>query len=52
MPTDLVMAAGMGKQRLYVIPSRELVVVRLGPIQRGRAFDDLTFLGALLGEVP
>jgi CubicO group peptidase (beta-lactamase class C family) len=52
MPTDLVMAAGMGSQRLYVIPSRELVVVRMGSIQRGRQFDDVAFLGALLGGTP
>lgn len=48
MPADLVMAAGMGKQRLYVIPSRELVIVRLGPIARGAAFKDVVFLKPLL----
>ncbi|MFN8860939.1 MAG: serine hydrolase domain-containing protein [Gemmatimonas sp.] len=52
MPADLVMAAGMGSQRLYVIPSRELVVVRMGPIQRGRRFDDVAFLGTVLGGTP
>lgn len=49
MPKDLVMAAGAGKQRLYVIPSKELVIVRLGPLTRGRQFDDAQFLGALFG---
>lgn len=49
MPSDLFMAAGMGKQRLYVIPSMELIVVRMGPITGGRQFTDLAFLEALLG---
>jgi CubicO group peptidase (beta-lactamase class C family) len=49
MPADLFMAAGMGKQRLYVIPSMELIVVRMGPITGGRQFTDLAFLEALLG---
>jgi hypothetical protein len=43
------MAAGAGKQRLYVIPSRELVVVRLGPLLGGREFRDAEFLAQLLG---
>lgn len=28
VPNDLVMAAGAGKQRLYIVPSQDLVVVR------------------------
>lgn len=48
LPRDLVMAAGMGKQRLYIIPSRELVIVRLGPINRGALFRDLNFLKPLI----
>lgn len=56
-PRDLFMAAGAGFQRLYVIPSRELVVVRLGdnrgqargPRARGRSFTDAEFLARLLG---
>jgi CubicO group peptidase (beta-lactamase class C family) len=48
MPRDLVMAAGAGKQRLYVIPSLELVVVRMGPLIKGRRFEDVDFLKALL----
>jgi CubicO group peptidase (beta-lactamase class C family) len=48
MPRDLVMAAGAGDQRLYVIPSRELVVVRLGPIVGRHTFNDQAFLEALL----
>ncbi|AMW05251.1 serine hydrolase domain-containing protein [Gemmatimonas phototrophica] len=50
MPADLVMAAGAGKQRLYVIPSLELVVVRMGPLIGGRRFEDVAFLQALLGS--
>lgn len=48
LPRDLVMAAGAGKQRLYVIPSQELVIVRMGPVRGGRAFKDDEFLAALL----
>jgi len=48
LPPDVVMAAGAGKQRLYLIPSRELVIVRMGPVRGGRAFKDDEFLGALL----
>lgn len=51
LPADLYMAAGMGKQRMYVIPSRELVVVRMGPITGGRAFTDLGFLEPLLSGI-
>jgi CubicO group peptidase (beta-lactamase class C family) len=48
LPADLFMAAGAGKQRLYVIPSLELVIVRMGPIFAGRAFTDVGFLEPLL----
>jgi CubicO group peptidase (beta-lactamase class C family) len=41
LPQDLFMAAGAGKQRLYVIPSLDLVVVRQG---RQSQFDDEEFL--------
>lgn len=42
---DLYMAAGAGKQRLYVIPSLDMVVVRQGQTSQ---FDDRAFLGRLL----
>ncbi len=45
LPEDLVAACGTGKQRLYVIPSRKLVVVRQGAIER--SFADLEFLALL-----
>jgi polyhydroxybutyrate depolymerase len=47
IPDDFVMAAGAFYQRLYVIPSRGLTVVRNGP-QGVREFDDVQFLGRLL----
>jgi hypothetical protein len=48
LPTDLVAACGAGKQRLYVIPSLKLVIVRQGSLSRG--FSDIEFLGRLLGK--
>jgi CubicO group peptidase (beta-lactamase class C family) len=47
LPTDLVMAAGAGKQRLYIIPSHELIIVRLGPVFGGFRFKDEAFLAPL-----
>lgn len=53
LPDDLVMAAGAGKQRLYVIPSLKLVVVRQGPVQTASAqFTDEEFLSRLLRGKP
>jgi len=45
-PADLFAAAGHHDQRLYVIPSRGLVIVRLGAGDDD--FRDATFLGILL----
>ncbi len=42
---DLYMAAGAGKQRLYVIPSLDMVIVRQGQMSQ---FDDRAFLARLL----
>lgn len=44
---DLFMAAGAGKQRLYVIPSLRLVAVRFGET-KGRRFRDDEFLKRLI----
>lgn len=46
-PSDLVMAAGAGNQRLYMIPSQSLIVVRFG---NGGDYKDADFLRALLGS--
>jgi hypothetical protein len=45
-PNDLFMAAGLYNQRLFVIPSREMVVVRFG--RRDRSWHDGEFLARLL----
>lgn len=42
-------AAGLGKQRLYIIPDRQLVVVRFAePTVEGRAFKNQPFLEPIL----
>jgi CubicO group peptidase (beta-lactamase class C family) len=46
-PSDLVVAAGYDDQRLYVIPSEDLVVVRLGT--GDRKWSDGEFIGRVLG---
>ncbi|MBA3608320.1 MAG: serine hydrolase [Chthoniobacterales bacterium] len=46
-PRDLVACIGSGYQRLYVIPSLDLVVVRQG---KGGKFSDARFLRLLLGK--
>ena len=46
-PRDLVACIGSGYQRLYVIPSLDLVVVRQG---NGGRFSDARFLRLLLGK--
>jgi CubicO group peptidase (beta-lactamase class C family) len=50
LPGDLVAACGAGKQRLYVIPSLKLVVVRQGGL--GQTFADIAFLDLLLRSKP
>jgi CubicO group peptidase (beta-lactamase class C family) len=47
-PKDTVAAMGKGKQRCYVIPSQELVIIRLGD-SVGQEFSDNVFLSKLLG---
>lgn len=46
LPGDLAAAFGGGKQRMYLIPSLQLVVVRLGTNSQG--FSDVEFLSLLL----
>jgi len=52
LPEDLFMAAGAGKQRLYVIPSLQLVIVRQGDLRASRGFSDAEFLDRLLRGKP
>lgn len=54
LPDDLYLAAGAGKQRLYIIPSMKLVIARMGDLRKGMRFRDAEFLGWLLrgqGEI-
>lgn len=51
-PRDLAMAAGSGKQRLYIIPSLDLVIVRQGE-SKGSGWSDAAFLArALSSQAP
>nr|WP_286207879.1 serine hydrolase [Hephaestia sp. MAHUQ-44] len=56
VPGDIRIAAGSGDQRLYVIPSRRLVIVRQAPLPRevapvdGLEWSDAAFLRILLAE--
>jgi len=45
---DLAFAAGVGNQRLYVLPEQDLVVVRFGAVDRH--WSDEEFLTRLLGD--
>jgi polyhydroxybutyrate depolymerase len=51
IPADLVMAAGAYGQRLYIIPSRGLTVVRHAPVGTND-LSDVELLGRLLGNAP
>jgi len=44
------MAAGKGKQRLYILPEQKLTVVRFGPLEGSKSFDNREFMRLLLGE--
>lgn len=50
IPKDTVTAAGMYNQKLYIIPSKNLLVVRLGRTGARTRYNDQKFLGALFGE--
>ena len=46
-PADLLAMIGTDGQRVYAVPSRDLVIVRLG---RGSGFSDAAFLGKFFGS--
>lgn len=46
-PSDMFAAVGSGYQRLFVIPSMDLIIVRQG---ENASFSDVTFLRTLLGR--
>ena len=47
------MAAGTSNERMYIIPSLNLVVVRLQPIAAGlQTWSDDTFIGKVIGTIP
>lgn len=51
-PLTVRMAAGLGKQRLYVIPQYQLVVVRFAEATtQGQRFDDRELVGRIVGSV-
>lgn len=50
LPRDVVFSAGFGKQRMYAIPSADLVVVRQS--LPGGEWSDVDFLRILLGIDP
>ena len=41
------MAAGAGKQKLYILPEKEMVIVRFGET-KGQNFKDEVFLNRLM----
>lgn len=51
-PSDWVMAAGAGKQRLLISREARLTVVRLAPREGARDWSDQAFLSHLLGLEP
>jgi CubicO group peptidase (beta-lactamase class C family) len=57
LPADMVVAAGAGDQRLYVIPSRHLTIIRQAKLDimalaagRKSGWSDAHFVGLLLGD--
>ena len=50
VPKDTVAAKGLFGQMLYVIPSRDLVIVRFGKDRSRKGFSDAAFLGRLFGR--
>lgn len=50
-PIDIYMAAGLGKQRLFIVPSLNLTVVRFGDnVAESARFSNAKFLGPIVEE--
>ncbi len=49
-PVEGFMAAGKGKQRLYVLPGHGITIVRFGALDGSRGYQDAEFLTILLGD--
>lgn len=47
---DLVMAAGLGKQKLFILPSRQLLIVQFANAER--RYQERRFLDLALGRTP
>lgn len=47
LPAGFAMAAGLGGQRLYVLPTQELTIVRFARLSSPRGYSDIAFLNAL-----
>lgn len=50
-PPDLAMAAGVGGQRLYILPTSQLVIVRLSRVAQTRSWSDARFLSLLSADL-
>lgn len=50
IPADTVTAAGMYDQKLYLMPSQQMLVVRFGRTGARSKFNDLGFLDSLFGK--
>jgi hypothetical protein len=48
VPKDLYQAVGAGSQKLMMVPSLKMVIVRMGPLTGGRQWKDEEFFKALL----
>jgi CubicO group peptidase (beta-lactamase class C family) len=51
IPADTFAAQGLYLQKVFVIPSRDLVVVRVGTDQGPSSWSDTEFLGRILGSI-
>ncbi len=52
LPADLFMASGFEGQWVYVVPSKQTVVVRLGMTKKRGAWDGASFLAEVLAALP